>query len=169
MKLRSKRCAGQSKDNLNLNFASPIIAERLSARQLILRRISEIVCMYVCMYVCVCPSRFRNVRATRKHVITPNGRPNLRVLYEWVGSGTETTTAPAAGRLASTIATYSRTIAAISTMITLPDDRRPWHPHQYGFTGINAISAIIGERKRANLIRSTAPNFLFIYGRLHTV
>ena len=30
-----------------------MIAERLSARQLILRRISEIVCMYVCMY----PSR----------------------------------------------------------------------------------------------------------------
>ena len=30
-----------------------IIAERLSARQLILRRISEIVCMYVCMYVCI--------------------------------------------------------------------------------------------------------------------
>ena len=28
-----------------------IIAERLSARQLILRRISAIVCMYVCMYV----------------------------------------------------------------------------------------------------------------------
>ena len=30
-----------------------IIAERLSVRQLILRRISEIVCMYVCMYVCI--------------------------------------------------------------------------------------------------------------------
>ena len=33
------------------------IAERLSARQLILRRISEIVCMYVFMYVCMYPSR----------------------------------------------------------------------------------------------------------------
>ena len=31
----------------------PIIAERLSVRQLIPRRISEIVCMYVCMYVSV--------------------------------------------------------------------------------------------------------------------
>ena len=30
-----------------------IIAERLSVRQLIPRRISEIVCMYVCMYVSV--------------------------------------------------------------------------------------------------------------------
>jgi hypothetical protein len=31
----------------------PIIAERLSARQIIPRRISRIVCMYVCMYVSV--------------------------------------------------------------------------------------------------------------------
>ena len=31
-----------------------IIAERLSARQLILRRISAIVCMYICMYICMC-------------------------------------------------------------------------------------------------------------------
>ena len=30
-----------------------IIAERLSVRQLIPRRFSEIVCMYVCMYVCI--------------------------------------------------------------------------------------------------------------------
>ena len=30
-----------------------LTAERLSARQLILRRISEIVCMYLCMYVSV--------------------------------------------------------------------------------------------------------------------
>ena len=30
-----------------------VIAERLSARQLILHRISEIVCMYVCMYICM--------------------------------------------------------------------------------------------------------------------
>ena len=35
-------------------FCSNVIfAERLSARQLILRRISEIVCTYVCMYVCI--------------------------------------------------------------------------------------------------------------------
>ena len=36
-----------------LLIVSYFIAERLSARQLILRRISEIVCMYVCMYVCI--------------------------------------------------------------------------------------------------------------------
>ena len=30
-----------------------IIAERLSARQIIVRRISQIVCMYLYMYVCV--------------------------------------------------------------------------------------------------------------------
>ena len=30
-----------------------MIAERLSARQLILHRISEIVSMYVCMFVCM--------------------------------------------------------------------------------------------------------------------
>ena len=30
-----------------------MIAERLSARQIIARRISRIVCMYVCMYVCI--------------------------------------------------------------------------------------------------------------------
>ena len=34
---------------LKTTYAAPVIAERLSARQLILRRISEIVCMYVCI------------------------------------------------------------------------------------------------------------------------
>ena len=33
-----------------------MIAERLSTRQLILHRISEIVSMYVCMFVCMYPS-----------------------------------------------------------------------------------------------------------------
>ena len=36
-----------------LMLCMAIVAERLSARQLILRRISEIVSMYVCMYVSV--------------------------------------------------------------------------------------------------------------------
>ena len=47
-----------------------IIAERLSARQLILRRISEIVCMYVCMYVSVTLRNSIISRATRKRSIT---------------------------------------------------------------------------------------------------
>ena len=46
------------------------IAERLSARQLILRRISEIVCMYVCMYVSVTLRNPMISRATRKRSIT---------------------------------------------------------------------------------------------------
>ena len=37
-------------------FGHSIVAERLSARQLIPHRISEIVSMYVCMYVCMYPS-----------------------------------------------------------------------------------------------------------------
>ena len=37
-----------------------IIAERLSARQLFLRRISAIVCMYVCMHVYICMCVLRN-------------------------------------------------------------------------------------------------------------
>ena len=49
---------------VGVDATGEIIAERLSAGQLILRRISEIVCMYVCMY----PSRlgiqlFRALRA----------------------------------------------------------------------------------------------------------
>ena len=47
-----------------------LIAERLSARQLILRRISEIVCMYVCMYVSVILRNPIISRATRKRSIT---------------------------------------------------------------------------------------------------
>ena len=45
-----------------------MIAERLSARQLILRRISEIVCMHVCMY----PSRLgiQLFRALRANVVS---------------------------------------------------------------------------------------------------
>ena len=45
-----------------------IFAERLSMRQLILRRISEIVCMYVCMY----PSRLgiQLFRALRTNVVS---------------------------------------------------------------------------------------------------
>ena len=49
-----------------MRLSSGIIAERLSARQLILRRISEIVCMYVSVTL-------RNPiisRATRKRSIT---------------------------------------------------------------------------------------------------
>ena len=57
---------------------SVIVAERLSARQLILRRISEIVCMYVCMFVCMYVCMYVSVtlrnpiisRATRKRSIT---------------------------------------------------------------------------------------------------
>ena len=47
-----------------------IIAERLCARKLILRRISEIVCMYVCMYVSVTLRNPIISRATRKRNIT---------------------------------------------------------------------------------------------------
>ena len=56
-------------------FPILLIAERLSARQLILRRISEIVCMYVynmyvCMYVSVTLRNPIISRATRKRSIT---------------------------------------------------------------------------------------------------
>ena len=37
------------RERANLVGDFSVIAERLSARQLILRRISEIVCMYVCI------------------------------------------------------------------------------------------------------------------------
>ena len=47
-----------------------IFAERLSAGQLILRRISEIVCMYVCMYVSVTLRNPIISRVTRKRSIT---------------------------------------------------------------------------------------------------
>ena len=69
------RSAGARGDQ---KVASPddIIAERLSARQLIVHRISEIVSMYVCMcmYVCMYVSvTLRNAiisRATRKRTCT---------------------------------------------------------------------------------------------------
>ena len=49
-----------------------LIAERLSARQLIPRQISEIVCMYVCMYVYMYPSRLgiQLFRALRANVVS---------------------------------------------------------------------------------------------------
>ena len=56
-----------------LSTVDPLTAEHLSARQLILRCISEIVYMYVvCMYVCMYPSRLgiQLFRALRANVVS---------------------------------------------------------------------------------------------------
>ena len=66
MSVKTAKTSGRLKKEL----AICIFAERLSARQLILRRIPEIVCMYVCMYVSVTLRNPIISRATRKRSIT---------------------------------------------------------------------------------------------------
>ena len=77
MKLNEHLCVLSAVGTPPLNYSNShstcalrVIAERLSAGQLILRRISEIVCMYVCMYVSVTLRNPIISRATRKRGIT---------------------------------------------------------------------------------------------------
>ena len=66
-----QRCVRRKlQSHVILRWPARLFAERLSAGQQILRRISEIVCIYVCMYVSVTLRNPIISRATRKRSIT---------------------------------------------------------------------------------------------------